>query len=169
MLGDPLIDALVPPTDQNQPRIFIREATSPSLIEDAPLRREQDHARALLSLAILSRAILSRAILSRAILSRVAFRQQRLDGAKDRLRLQNHPLAAAERAVVNHVMFIECERTQIVYDDLNDPLLPRAFDNSKIERPREEFREDCQQVETHYQVSGFRFQVSGEIAVCAET
>src|SRR5262245_50289010 len=113
-------------------------------MEDAPLGREQNHAGALLARLISGRPRL----------------QYGLDGAKDRFWLQHHTLPAAERAVVNNVMFIECERTQIVYDDLDDSLLPRPPDDPEIERPRKELRKDGQQVETHNQMSDVRCQMS---------
>src|SRR5215831_21211453 len=126
MFGHALVNAFVSPADQNQPRKFIREAPGLGLIEDASLRREQDYAGALLARLTSGRPL----------------RQYGFDGAKDRFGLQHHPLAAAERAVVDHVMFIECERTQIVNGDLDDSLLSRAFDDPEIEGPREEFRKD---------------------------
>src|SRR5215813_7282825 len=144
MFGHALVNAFVSPADQNQPRKFIREAAGFGLIEDATLWREQDHAG--------------------APLTRLIFRrppgQYGFDGAKDRFGLQHHPLAAPERAVVNHMMFIECERTQIVDDDLDDSLLSRPIDNPEIERPRKKLRKDSQQVETHNQFSVFSFQFS---------
>ena len=44
---------------------------------------------------------------------------------------------------------------------LDDSLLSRPLDDPEIERPRKKLWKDGQQVETHNQVSGFRFQVPG--------
>src|SRR5262247_2059255 len=144
MFSHALVNAFVSPADQNQPRKFIREATGFGLIEDATLGREQDYAGALLARLIFRRPT----------------GQYGFNGAKDRFGLQHHTLAAAERAVVNPMMFIECERTQIVDDDLDDSLLSRPLDDPEIERPRKKLRKDGHQVETHNQMSVFSFQFS---------
>src|SRR5262249_47158620 len=135
MLDYALVNAFVPTADQYHPRVFIREATGFGLIEHPPLRREQNYARAL---PLFARLLLGQ-----------RFRQDGFNGAKDRFGFQHHPVAAAERAIINYVVFIKCKRTQVVNDNLDDPLLPRAFGNPEIERPREKFRKDSQQVETH--------------------
>ena len=54
-------------------------------------------------------------------------------------------------------MFIECERAQIVNDDLDDSLLSRPLDDPEIERPAKKLRKDGQQVKTHVQM--FRCQM----------
>jgi hypothetical protein len=79
----------------------------------------------------------------------MAVTKQRFNCAKDRLRLQHHPVTASERPIVDNAMFVVCERTKIVNYDLDYSLPPRALDDSVVEWTGKKLRKDRQDVKTH--------------------
>src|SRR5581483_6446548 len=72
-----------------------------------------------------------------------------LDRLEYRLRLEDHPRAAAERHVVDLAVPVVREVAQVVRVQLDDPALDRAPDDAVLERRPEHPREDRDDVEPH--------------------
>jgi hypothetical protein len=138
MLGDALIDPFIATANQNHSPVLARESLSLDLSKDPPLGGEKHDCG------------------SSVFDIRMVVTKQCFNCAKDRLRLQHHPVAAAERPIVDNVMFIVCERTKIVNHDLDYSLPPRALDDSVVEWTGEKLRKNRQDVKTH---SGCRWSV----------
>src|SRR4029079_4671533 len=64
--------------------------------------------------------------------------------------LQHHALTAAERPVINRLMPVVCERSQVVDPRINRSTGPAAPDDAVLERPVEEFRENRDDIEDHH-------------------
>ncbi len=97
------------------------------LIKELALRRGQHHHRA----------------------PRVGRHLQRFDRRDERLRLEHHPGAPAERPVVDDVVSIARPRPQVVNADLDDARLGRSPHDAVVERPRKEIGKDRYDVESH--------------------
>src|SRR5208282_6627327 len=89
--------------------------------------------------------------------SRLAGRraQNALDGIEQRLRLQNHALAAAERAIVHGAMAVVGGLAQVVHAHLDETRLAGPADDSMLERAGEEAGENRDDVETERHSQGF--------------
>jgi hypothetical protein len=123
MRSYPLIDAFVAAADQDNPVErcqFRRQA----LVKPSPLRRKQHYAMHRRSAFLTRRQI------------------QRFHTFKERFRLEDHPLAAAEWAVIHGVMAIAGKRPQIAYLNLHQPRFARPPNDSKIQRPTKKIREN---------------------------
>jgi hypothetical protein len=121
MLGDSLIDTLIPATDQDH-LLRSRKPQSLRLIESAA-RGAEYHDFGLRGFP------------------------SRLDRSENRFGLEDHAFAAAERPVVHRPMAIRSGIPQIVNSDTNESLFAAAPHYSEIERPLEEFREDRDDIE----------------------
>jgi hypothetical protein len=72
-----------------------------------------------------------------------------LDGSKDRLRLEHHPVSPPEGTVIDDVVPVVCKRAQVVNVNRNQRLLTSPPNDPVIDRPSKELREDRQQIKTH--------------------
>src|ERR1700719_4290927 len=72
-----------------------------------------------------------------------------LHSLKQRLRLQHHPFAAAERPVIHGTMPVLREHAQILHVHFNNPRLSRAPQNPVIQRPRKKIRKNRYQIKSH--------------------
>jgi hypothetical protein len=72
-----------------------------------------------------------------------------LDGSKDRLRLEHHPVSSPEGSVIDDMVPVVCERAQVVDVNGNQRLLTSPPNDPVIDRPSKKLREDRQQVKTH--------------------
>src|SRR5579883_1196378 len=127
MLGDALIHAFVAAADEQQllqRGIFARHR----LVEFAALRGKQ-----------------------RDALLGVSNWPDRFHGFKDRLRLQQHSFAAAERPVIDRAMTVMSPVSQIVDTNFDQPRLAGALEHAVLEWPAEKFRKDRKDVKLHLQ------------------
>jgi hypothetical protein len=102
------------------------------LRECSPLRRKQTDTHALRVLCA-----------SRA-------RRQLFNGFKDRLGLENHPVAAAERAVINLPVLIPGPTPQVMGRRFNQPGRARPSHDAVIKRLPKKVREDRDDVEAQH-------------------
>src|SRR6202030_946491 len=72
-----------------------------------------------------------------------------LHSLKQRLRLQHHPFAAAERPVIHGTMPVLREHAQILHVHFNNSRLSRAPQNPVIQRPHKKIRKNGDQIKTH--------------------
>ena len=75
--------------------------------------------------------------------------QQRFDGIEKRLRFQDHPFAAAERAVVHGAMAVVRIFTQVVHAHVHQMRFARPPHDSVIERTAKKIRKNSYDVELH--------------------
>jgi len=75
--------------------------------------------------------------------------QQRFDGIEKRLRFQDHPFAAAKRAVVHGAMAVVRVFTQVVHAHVHQMRFARPPHDSVIERTAKKIRENSYDVELH--------------------
>src|SRR5258708_1062168 len=89
--------------------------------------------------------------------------QQRIHGLKQRLRLQNHAFATAERAVVHGTMPIMGESAQIVHAHIRQASFARAPHDPGIERAGKEIGKNGYDIEPHgrHSVSKLKRQGAG--------
>ena len=81
---------------------------------------------------------------------RVGRARQRFDRLKDRLGLQDHPVAAAERPVVHHLVPVVRPAAQVVRRYLDQPGRARPPHDAEVEHPPEELREDGDDVKAKH-------------------
>jgi len=74
---------------------------------------------------------------------------QHIEGAKNRLRFQQHSRTSPVRSVVNGSMTVFTERAKIGHPDLNFALLPGHPHHSVLEKLIKEMRKDRQNVDLH--------------------
>jgi hypothetical protein len=128
MPGHPLIHSLIAATEQQQ-IIQTGELTRQRLAETRSLRRKQDD-----------------------FLPPTTLRQNGFHCFEHWLRLEQHPLAAAKRPIINRTMTIVCPVSQIVYMNFQQVAEICARNDSVLERRGEEFGENRDDVEAHVAV-----------------
>jgi len=72
-----------------------------------------------------------------------------LHSGKQRLRLHQHALPAAEGIVVHRAMPIAGVVTDVVEEDLDDPLFHRPLDDALLEGAAEHARKDGEDIDAH--------------------
>src|SRR6476646_10113893 len=72
-----------------------------------------------------------------------------LNGFKDRFRLQEQPWSAAKGPIIHRLMPVVSVVAQVMDAQFQDPALPRALDNTFVERPYEHSREQSQDIDLH--------------------
>src|SRR6476660_4008685 len=135
MLCDTLVHSFITAANQNE-AILLREAAGGLLGKRLSSRREKN-----------DRGLFARRILLRGISSGVA--EERFDGLKERLRLEDHAFAAAERPIVHGAMAVSRELAQVLDVNLHDAGFSRAANDSVIQRASEELRKDGDEVKAH--------------------
>src|SRR5882672_2983432 len=75
--------------------------------------------------------------------------QQRFGGIEKRLRFQDHPFAAAKRAVVHGAMAVVRVFTQVVHAHVHQMRFARPPHDSVIERTAKKIRKNSYDVELH--------------------
>src|SRR5579883_111126 len=125
MFRDALVDAFVAAADQQQFGVP-GEPVGHRLVEHAALGGEQGY-----------------------FLIGAAFRPDGFHGVEDRLGLEDHAFAASERPVVDGFVAVVGPVPEVVDADVQDARIFRPFDHAEVERPREKFGEDRQDVENH--------------------
>ena len=129
MLCHPLVDTFVAPADQND-SLELRESSRRFLTKQLPCRGEQHDRRSGGSRWNI-------------------FAYERIHSFENRLGLHHHALAASKRPVIDGAMAVVREVAQIVNVCFDEPRFARTPDDAVIERPREEFRENCDDVKAH--------------------
>src|SRR5229473_188369 len=74
---------------------------------------------------------------------------ERLQTFKDRFRLQDHALTAAEWAVIHGAVLVFRKRPQIVNADLHQAHFPRPAHNTVIQRSAKKVGKDRENVDLH--------------------
>jgi hypothetical protein len=67
---------------------------------------------------------------------------QLLNAFKDRFRLEDHPLAAAKRAVIHSAMLVAGKLPQVVDVHFHQTLLSCPAQNPKVQRSAKKLRKD---------------------------
>src|SRR5690349_13197838 len=137
MLRHPLIHAFIAATDQQQFR-HVAEPARRRLVELSSLRRKQNHP------------------LPRVPFAARALGKNRLHRVEQRLRLQQHPLAAAERPVIHCLMPVMRPVPQIVNADLELPLFEPPCRHSMLERPAKKLGENREHMKLHGRFKSFK-------------
>ncbi len=130
--GHALVHAFIAPADQDH-ALESRKFLGHGLREHLALRGKQDHAR----LCGPSYALVSRGHI------------QRLHALEQRLRLEHHAFAPAERTIVHRAMLVGGEVPQIVHRDFNEPGFARAAHDAVIQRPAKKVRKNRDDFELH--------------------
>ena len=133
MLSHALINTFIATTDQNH-SLERRKFRGERLIKATSLRRKYNYG--LLSAAADSICPRRHSV-------------ERLQTFKDRFRLQDHALAAAERAVIHGAVLVFRKRPQIVNVDFHQARFPCPADNSVIQRPAKKVGKDRENVDLH--------------------
>ena len=86
------------------------------------------------------------------LFARRGFAQDRFHRREQRFRLQHHSFAAAEGTIIHRFVAIVSELSQVVHVDIDQARFACAANNSIVQGPGEEFRENRNDIELH--VSG---------------
>jgi len=130
VLADAFVDALVAAADEQQ-AIVGGEFADERAIEVAALRGEQDDFRGRLGEGL-----------------------DVLDGGEERLRLHDHAGAAAERGVIDGVVFVHGPIAELVDGDLDQAGVLSALEDGLVEGAFEHLGEEGEHVEAHSWSSG---------------
>src|SRR5260370_22098423 len=79
--------------------------------------------------------------------------RQRLSAFKNRLRLKQHALTAAERPVIHRAVPVVSERPQSMHPDVNNSRFSRPPHNAMLQRPAKKVRENRDDLELHRDLS----------------
>jgi len=74
---------------------------------------------------------------------------QFLDGGEDRFGFEQHPLAAAAEVVVGAPVLVGGPVAELVGVDFDDPRIPRAPDDTLVQRGEGDVREESENVDFH--------------------